>query len=93
MMGKYHQTRTNRSERKLHNLDGNSVTVEVADGKACFQIVLPFSEALFDVARSIEQTASEAGLLLMKSFIDEEVEQLAGNRYRHDSNRRAVRWG
>jgi putative transposase len=93
MMGKYYQTRTNRSKRKLHNLDGNAVTVEVAGGKACFQIVLPFSEALFDVAKSIEQTASEAGLLLMKSFIDEEVKQLAGSRYLHDSNRRAVRWG
>jgi transposase-like protein len=93
MMGKYYQTRTNRSKRKLHNLDGNAVTVEVADGKACFQIVLPFSEALFDVAKAIEQTASEAGLLLMKSFIDEEVRRLAGSRYRHDSNRQAVRWG
>jgi transposase-like protein len=93
MMGKYYQTRTNRSKRKLHNLDGKAVTVEVADGKACFQMVLPMSEALFDVARAIEQTASEAGLLLMKSLIDEEVEQLAGGRYRHNPNRQAVRWG
>jgi transposase-like protein len=77
----------------LHNLDGKAVTVEVADGKACFQMVLPMSEALFDVARAIEQTASEAGLLLMKSLIDEEVEQLAGGRYRHNPNRQAVRWG
>ena len=92
-MGKYYQTRTNRSKRKLHNLDGKAVTVEVADGKACFQMVLPMSEALFDVARAIEQTASEAGLLLMKSLIDEEVEQLAGGRYRHNPNRQAVRWG
>lgn len=92
-MGKYYQTRTNRSKKKLHNLDGKTVTVEVADGKACFQMVLPMSEALFDVARAIEQTASEAGLLLMKSLIDEEVEQIAGSRYRHDSDRRAVRWG
>lgn len=93
MMGKYYQTKTNRSKRKLHNLDGKTVTVEVADGKACFQMVLPMSEALFDVARAIEQTASEAGLLLMKSLIDEEVEQIAGGRYRHNPNRQAVRWG
>jgi putative transposase len=93
MMGKYYQTKTNRSKRKLHNLDGKTVTVEVADGKACFQMVLPMSEALFDVARAIEQTASEAGLLLMKSLIDEEVEQIAGGRYRHNANRQAVRWG
>jgi transposase-like protein len=93
MMGKYYQTKTNRSKRKLHNLDGKTVTVEVAGGKACFQMVLPMSEALFDVAKAIEQTASEAGLLLMKSLIDEEVEQLAGGRYRHNPDRQAVRWG
>ena len=93
MMSKYYQTKTSRSKRKLHNLSDKTVTVEVADGKACFQMVLPMSEALFDVARAIEQTASEAGLLLMKSLIDEEVEQIAGSRYRHDSDRRAVRWG
>jgi len=92
-MSKYYQTKTSRSKRKLHNLSDKTVTVEVADGKACFQMVLPMSEALFDVARAIEQTASEAGLLLMKSLIDEEVEQIAGSRYRHDSDRRAVRWG
>src|SRR4030042_1106789 len=93
MMGKYYQTRTSRSKRKFHNLNGNAVTVEVADGKACFQIMLPFSEALFDVAKAIEQTASDAGLLLMKSLIDEEVEQLAGSRYHHDPHRQAFRWG
>jgi putative transposase len=45
------------------------------------------------VAKAIEQTASEAGLLLMKSLIDEEVEQIAGGRYRHNPDRQAVRWG
>jgi putative transposase len=93
MMSKYYQTKTNRSKRKLHNLDNNTVSVELADGKACFQMVLPMSEALFDVARAIEKTASDAGLLLMKALIDEEVEQLAGSRYHHDTQRRAVRWG
>jgi putative transposase len=93
MMSKYYQTRTNRSKRKLHNLNANAVTVELADGKACFQMVLPMSEALFDVAKTIEQTASKAGLLLMKSLIDEEVEQIAGDRYRHNTGRCAVRWG
>jgi transposase-like protein len=93
MMSKYYQTRTNRSKRKLHNLDRNTVSVDLADGSACFQMVLPMSEALFDVAKAIEQTASEAGLLLMKALIDEEVEQIAGSRYEHDAKRTAVRWG
>jgi transposase-like protein len=93
MMSKYYQTWTSRSKRKLHNLEGNTVTVELADGKDGFQMVLTMSEHLFDVAKAIEQTASQAGRLLMKSLIDEEVEQIAGNRYRHNADRRAVRWG
>ena len=30
---------------------------------------------------------------MMKAMIDDEVEQLAGSRYAHDSERQAVRWG
>jgi transposase-like protein len=93
MMGKSYQKKTNRSRRKLQQLQGHAVTVELADGKACFQMVLPMNQMLFDVARAIEQTASQAGLLMMKAMIDEEVEQVAGQRYMHQPDRRAVRWG
>lgn len=71
MMGKSYQHKTNRSRRKMQKLDGHTVTVELADGKAAFQMILPMSEMLFDVAKAIEQTASEAGLLMMKALIDE----------------------
>ena len=77
----------------MHHLHKNAVTVSLADGKVAFQMVLPMSEMLFDVANAIEQTASQAGLLMMKALIDEEVEQLAGSRYQHLSDRKAVRWG
>jgi len=50
MMGKSYQRKTNRSRRKMQKLDGEAVTVELADGKAAFQMTLPFSEMLFDVA-------------------------------------------
>lgn len=93
MMGKSYQHKTNRSRRKMQKLSGNAVTVELADGKAAFQMILPMSEMLFDVAKAIEHTASQAGLLLMKALIDEEVEQLAGERYSHNPNRQTVRWG
>jgi len=93
MMGKSYQHKTNRSRRKMQKLSGNAVTVELADGKVAFQMVLPMSEMLFDVAKAIEQTASQAGLLMMKALIDEEVEQLAGERYSHNRNRQTVRWG
>jgi transposase-like protein len=93
MMGKYYQKKTNRSKRKMHHFDNNAVTVSLADGKASFQMILPMSEILFDVAGAIEQTASEAGLRMMKALIDEEVEQLTGDRYRHQPQRQAIRWG
>ncbi len=77
-MGKTYHKKTYRSRRKLQKLQGQAVTVELADGKACFQMILPMSEMLFDVAHAIEQTASHAGPLMVKAMIDEEVEQLPG---------------
>ena len=93
MMGKTYHKKTNRSRRKVQKLQGQAITVQLADGKVCFQMILPMSEMLFDVAEAIEQTASQAGLLMMKAMIDEEVEQLAGQRYMHEPDRQAVRWG
>jgi len=77
----------------MQKLDGRAVTVELGDGKAAFQMILPMSEMLFDVAKAIEQTASQAGLLMMKALIDEEVKQLTGERYSHEPDRQAFRWG
>jgi len=77
----------------MQKLDGQAVTVELGDGKAAFQMMLPMSEMLFDVAKAIEQTASQAGLLMMKALIDEEVKQLTGERYSHEPDRQAFRWG
>jgi transposase-like protein len=93
MMGKYYHKKTNRSKRNMRHFDNSAVTVSLADGKASFQVVLPMSEILFDVAAAIEQTASEVGLRMMKALIDEEVEQLTAERYRHQPLRQAIRWG
>ena len=93
MMSRPYKKKTNRSKRKMHVLDKKAVTVSLAEGQARFQMVLPMNEALFDVASAIEKTASEAGLMMMKALIDDEVEQLTGDRYRHLPDRQAVRWG
>jgi putative transposase len=93
MMGKSYQRKTRRSRRKMQNLQDQSVTVDVAEGKASFQMVLPMSPLLSEVAGAIEETAAQAGLLLMKTLIDEEVEQIAGARYGHQADRQATRWG
>jgi len=92
-MGKSYQRKTRRSKRKMESLPEGTVHVETADGQARFQMVLPMNLLLFDVAAAIEQTASQAGLLLMKALIDEEVEQVAGQRYTHQPDRKAQRWG
>ena len=92
-MGKSYQRKTRRSRRKTQNLDNHEVRVEMTEGKACFQMVLPMSPLLAEVAGAIEQTATQAGLLMMKALIDEEVERIAGVRYGHPANRQATRWG
>jgi len=93
MMGKYYHKKTGRSKRKVHHLDKSAVIVSVGDGRASFQMVLPMNEMLFDVAGVIEQTAAELGLGMMKALIDEEVEQITGERYGRHRDRRAIRWG
>ena len=90
-MGKSYQRKTNRSTRRMRSLPERAVSVETADGRACFQMVLPMNVLLFDVAAEIERTASQAGLLMMKALIDEEVEQVAGRRYTHQPGRKAQR--
>ena len=84
-MGKKYQKKTRRSRRKVQDLDPNAVRVEIGDGQAVFQLMLPMNELLVEVAGAIEATASQAGLLMMKAMIDEEVEQLVGPRYAHDA--------
>ena len=92
-MGKSYQRKTRRSRRKMQDLRNQTVTVDMGEGKASFQLVLPMSPLLLDVAGAIEQTASQAGLLMMKALIDEEVEQIAGARYTHQTERQVTRWG
>ena len=92
-MSKTYQEKTTRSRRKLQELDDQAVKVEMADGQAAFQMVLPMNALMAEVAYSIEQMACQAGLLMMKAMIDEEVEQLAGAKGNHDDQTPAYRWG
>lgn len=90
MMGTSYQRKTRRSRRKMQDLAKDGIRVEVAEGQASFQMVLPMSPLLSQVAGAIEQTAPQAGLLMMKALIDEEVEQIAGTRYGHPADRQAT---
>ncbi len=53
-MGTSYQRKTRRSRRKMQDLNQDGVRVEVAEGKASFQMVLPMSPLLAEVAGAIE---------------------------------------
>lgn len=92
MSRNYHK-KTQRSRRKVQKLPDNAVQVDMGQGQVRFQMVLPLSELLGEMAEAIEGTACQAGLLMMKAMIDEEVEQLAGPRGEHHDGSPGYRWG
>ena len=49
--------------------------------------------SLSGVRDAVESVAAEAGLLVMKALIDDEVEQYAGPKDQHNSERQGHRWG
>jgi len=55
MMGKNYTKKTNRSRRKLHKLPDDAVRVDIAGGRATFQMVLPMKELMAEVADAIEE--------------------------------------
>ena len=80
-----------RSRRKSVKLEGKVHQVDQDKGIA--QLSLPIAEILAGVSDAVERVAGEAGLLIMKALLDEEVEALAGKRYEHQDDRQANRWG
>ena len=89
-MGKKYSKKTQRSRRKSPvRMRGRIVTRD----EASVQLQLPIAEILAGVGDTVEALAAEAGLLVMKAVIDDEVERLAGPRYQHRPGREAMRWG
>jgi transposase-like protein len=80
-----------RSRRKSVKLEGSVDRIDEEHGVA--QLSLPITEILAGIGDAVERVAGEAGLLIMKSLIDEEVEGLVGERYKHQEDRQAHRWG
>lgn len=88
-MSQRYAKKTTRSRRKRPvRFRGQILGVE----QASVQLQLPIAEILAGMHDSVEAVAAEAGLLVMKALIDDEVEQLAGTRYQH-GERPALRWG
>lgn len=92
-MSKKYRKKITRSRRKLQEFDDHTVKVDLGDGQATFQMVLPMNPLMSEVAGAIEQAACQAGILMMKAMIDEEVEQWAGAKGTHDDLMPAYRWG
>ena len=85
-------TRTgSRSRRKA--VESRGKVDRVDHDQQTVQLSLPIAEILAGVSDAVERVSGEAGLLVMKALIDEEVEQLAGKRYEHQEDRDAQRWG
>ena len=85
-------TRTkSRSRRKSAEVRGKIDQIDT--GEQTVQLSLPIAEILAGVSDAVERVTGEAGLLIMKALIDEEVEGLAGKRYEHQDERQAHRWG
>jgi len=89
-MGKKYTKKTGRSRRKSPaRMRGRIVTQD----QASVQLQLPIAEIVCGMGDTVEALAAEAGLLVMKALIDDEVERRVGARYRHAPDRTAVRWG
>jgi transposase-like protein len=54
---------------------------------------LPVAELVIDLQQEVEKMATDYGMLVMNGFIKDEVERIAGTRYRHEPERKAYRSG
>lgn len=61
--------------------------------ETAIQLSLPIAQVLAGVRDAVESVAGQAGLLVIKALIDDEVTQLVGDRYKHQAGREAVRHG
>jgi transposase-like protein len=89
-MSKKYTKRTQRSRRKAPVQFRGRVVGREGVG---VQLDLPITEILAGATDAVEAAAAEAGLLIMKCLIEDEVEQLVGTRYQRHDERHAYRWG
>ena len=91
MLKKYAKRGT-RSRRKPAREPEGQVT-SLDSEEAAVQLSLPINEILAGVHGAVREVCGTAGLLIMQALVDEEVEQKAGTKYKHDEDQGAVRWG
>jgi len=93
-MPKKYVKKTKRSRRKApREPRGRVREVNQEKGEVTLELPLPLRELLAGVRNAVESVAAEAGLLVMKALIDEEVEQYSGPKDQHNPERQGHRWG
>src|SRR5262245_33343969 len=81
---------TKKTQRSRRNSPVQFHARIVGKDEGSMQLSLPIAELL---AGEVEKFATEAGLLMIKGLIDDEVERRAGPRYQHAAERQVTRWG
>lgn len=92
-MRKNYGKKKSRSRRKTRKPQGKVLGFDSDEKEASIRMTLPVGDILAGMHDAVEALAAEAGLLMMKALIDEEVDQIVGARYGRDPKRRANRWG
>ncbi len=94
-MSKSYSKRAKKSSRCTARSSGEARMIDAADvlsGRVTVELPVSMAEIIGGVSAEIERLAGEAGLLIMQSVMNAEVESLAGPKGRHDPQRQATRW-
>jgi transposase-like protein len=84
-MKKPYQIESQRAVKQLEAM--------AADGNPAVQMVLPMAEMVGWLRKGVGELIRQAGLQVMQLLMEEEVNQLVGQRSRPSSERTANRWG
>ena len=88
-MSKVYTKRTRKSSGRTTRVVEK---VDVLSGRVTVDLPVSMAEVIGGVSAEIERLAGEAGLLIMQSVMNAEVESLAGPKGRHDPDRQVTRW-
>ena len=88
-MSEVYAKQTRKSSRRTARVVAESY---VLSGRVTVELPVSMAEVIGGVSAEIERLAGEAGLLIMQSVMNAEVESLAGPKGRHDPDRQITRW-
>ena len=93
MQGVYRKSGRKSRGKKPQVPRGRVVRFDASGESAVIEMSFPMAELVANLQRALTDCATEAGLLLARACLNDEVEKLAGARYAHSPGRAASRWG